>query len=326
MNSIFESLSESEIKKLINDRLLSNMLGRDFTFDFYDSTTNSIILIHDPCGNAIVTTMSAIEDGDVSCQYCKLEEIRKNTKNKVEKIRRLHDFKLDIAAMHLQVIPKNNNLFLTCQRCGESQIITNEMLASPYRDSFSCPSIDCTIENLLGKYFSHEVLDDDNYAVDDFCEDIFKRFDGNSGHTKLTCKECNKHFVIANYEIPLWDSCPYCIYSDVLEEAKVSLDNYDMASDTVSLTCKECNTRFYITTAQVESEEFDCPVCYQTERARIDINTPIEKLPIKQNTMFLLAACGIKTFGDISPESLHYLCHESDSARKDILNILAKYL
>ena len=326
MNSIFESLSEAEIKKLITDRLVSNMLCRDFTFGFYDSTTNSIILIHDPCGNEIITTMSAIEDGEVSCQYCKSEEIQKIQKNKVEKIRRLHDFKLDVAAMNLQVIPKNNNLFLTCQRCGKSQIITNEMLASPYRDSFSCPNIDCTIDNLLGTYFLHEVLDEDIYAVNDFREDIFNRFDDNSGHTKLICKKCNNQFVILNEKIPMWDSCPYCLYSDELEEANVSLDNYDMASNTVSLTCKECNTRFYITTDQVEYEEFDCPVCHQTERARIDINTPIEKLPIKQNTIFLLAACGIKTFGDISPKSLQYLCHESDSAREEILTILTKYL
>lgn len=315
MSSIFDSLSDTEIKDFVTDKLISTTLCRDFSFDSYDNITNSIVLTHDLCGNAFVTSLKTIEKGTINCPHCQMERIR-----------RIQDFQSDIKDMNLQIVKKDGALFLVCKKCGEAEKITQDMLDEPFKDCFSCPHIDCTVDNLLGKYFDHEVLDSGMYFVDAFHENVFDRFEGNKGYTKLICRECNKNFIISNEKIPTWDFCPYCLYYSCLEEAEVSLNSYDMSNDTVNLVCKKCNSLFYFTIEQFEEEDFDCPVCSNAERAWIDIGTPIEKLPFTQNTLKQLSLCGIKTFGDISPSALKYLLQRSESVRDEVLNILKRYL
>lgn len=74
MSSAFDSLTDNEIKELITNRLISNMLCKDFSYESYDNITNSIILTHDSCGNAVITSMRSIEDGKVSCPHCEVEK------------------------------------------------------------------------------------------------------------------------------------------------------------------------------------------------------------------------------------------------------------
>ena len=124
----------------------------------------------------------------------------------------------------------------------------------------------------------------------------------------------------------MWDVCPYCLYTDVLDEADVSLDTYDMSTDTVSMVCNKCKTKFYFSIEDFEKEEFDCPVCNSVARAWIDINTPIERLSFSKETLEQLIQCGIKTFGDISPITLQNLLHHSKTIRDEVLKVLEIYL
>ncbi|MBP3293481.1 MAG: hypothetical protein J6N32_06990, partial [Clostridia bacterium] len=274
----FESLSENEIKELITNRLISNLLCHEFSFESYDDITNAIVLNHDPCGSAIITTMRAIEEGKVICQRCEGEKTRK-----------FHNFIADMSEGGIQIIKQNKKFYMSCKKCGYTEEITNDIISNPHTELFCCPNIECTFNEYIDfwkNHFDYEILDSGNYTASSFSDNLLNRFDNNEGKNKLICRECNNFFIIKNSDIVKYltqgyNTCPFCMYSSELDHANVLLEKYDTSIDEVTLLCQNCNTRFYLTIDQFESEYFECPVCFfdEIERAKIDINTPISKLP-----------------------------------------------
>ena len=304
LTSDFMFLDDNEIAELI-ERRLSSSEYYGYSICSVHKTNGTITLMHDACGDIILTTLAEIEEGQLP-QYC--QECKKQKEEKYYNIKRRLQPELVKRGLvvGLNADCGEMSLCVHCTKCGNKYYMDDENKSNDFAENdeandMYCKNWDCMIDALADEkhWFGRGVksgsvkISNLCYNKDDFAfvcdsEDWFDSLKDHQGIYECKCNNCNARRVSYFGD---W-SCEACSYRSY---ESYEFNKWDNFKDEIIIRCKECQNQYSITKEEADAEIFDCFVCYKKNYTENRI-CPVCENELSVRAQYRCNSCGFPIY------------------------------